>query len=105
MGVGTVTARAVPYLDYRHQGRMLKKISSRRAEHRPRRRRPGLAEYILGVAWAKSFPRDSAKWQPLSKLFTTQLIRASLEGQPQTVAFIEEAFEVNVRDLADHGSA
>ena len=54
--------------------------------------------------WAKSFPREGAKWQPLSKLFTTQLIRASLEGQPQTVSFIEDAFEVNLRDLADSGS-
>ncbi|WP_460966679.1 LEM-3-like GIY-YIG domain-containing protein [Pedococcus soli] len=105
VGVGTVTARAVPYLDYRHQGRLLKDFGLVEPNIDHDAEDPALTEYVLGVDWAKSFPREGAKWQPLSKLFTTQLIRASLEGQPQTVAFIEDAFEVNLRDLADQGSA
>lgn len=101
VGVGTVTARAVPYLDYRHQGRLLKDFDlvQPNIDHDPDD--PALAEYILEVTWAQAFPPEGAKWQPLSKLFTAQLIRASLEGQPQTGAFIEDAFDVKLRDLAD----
>ena len=62
---------------------------------------PALAEYILRVTWVNAVPREDAKWQQRSGLYSTQLIRASLEGQPQTVGFIEDPFAVKLRDLAD----
>jgi len=53
------------------------------------------------VTWVNAVPREDAKWQQSSGLYSTQLIRSSLDGQPQTVAFIEDAFDVTLRDLAD----
>jgi len=53
------------------------------------------------VTWVNAVPREDAKWQQRSGLFSTQLIRSSLDGHPQTVAFIEYAFGVTLRDLTD----
>ena len=101
VGVGTVSARAVPYLDYRHQGRLLKDFDLVQPNIAHDSEDPALAEYILRVTWVNAVPREDAKWQQRSGLYSTQLIRASLEGQPQTVGFIEDAFAVKLRDLAD----
>jgi hypothetical protein len=43
--------------------------------------------------------KSEAFFQSNAGLFTTQLIRASLSGQPKTIAFIEQAFNINVREL------
>jgi len=96
-----VSERAVPYLDYRHQGRLLKDFHLVQPNVDHDSGDPAQAEYILRVRWVTAVPRQDAKWQQRAGLFTTQLIRASLEGQPQTVAFIEDAFGVTLRDLAD----
>jgi hypothetical protein len=101
VGVGKVMARAVPYLDYRHQGRLLKDFDLAQENIDQDAGDPALTEYVLGVRWVNAVSRQEAMWQPSAGLFTTQLIRASLEGQPRTVAFIEDAFGVTLRDLAD----
>jgi len=101
VGVGTVSARAVPYLDYRHQGRLLKDFDLVQPNIAHDSEDPALAEYILRVTWVNAVPREDAKWQQRSGLYSTQLIRSSLDGQPQSVAFIEDAFGVTLRDLAD----
>lgn len=101
VGVGTVSRRAVAYLDYRHQGRLLKDFDLVQPDLDSASNDPSLSEYVLGVTWVKAFPRQEAKWQSHAGLFTTQLIRASLEGQPTTMAFIEDEFGVSLRDLAD----
>lgn len=101
VGVGKVAARAVPYLDYRHEGRLLQDndLVATSIDHDAENL--ALTEYVLKVRWVSAVPRSEAKWTPRSGLFTTQLIRASLENQPQTVEFIESAFAVKLRDLAD----
>jgi len=101
VGVGKVSARAVPYLDYRYQGRLLKDFDLVQPNMDHDSEDPALAEYILRVTWVNAVPREDAKWQQRSGLYSTQLIRSSLDGQPQTVAFIEDAFGVTLRDLAD----
>lgn len=58
-----------------------------------------LCEYAAAVRWIKAFPRESAKWKPRSGIYTTTHVRASLDGQPKTIAFIEEQFELNLCDL------
>ncbi len=59
------------------------------------------SEFVAPVKWIVSVERNKAKWKPKAGLFTTSHVRASLDGQPKTVAFLEEAFGVNVRELAD----
>lgn len=58
-----------------------------------------LSEYVCLVDWIRTFPREQAKRRKSPKLYTTTHVRASLEGQPETVKFIEEKFDVNLSDL------
>ena len=55
-------------------------------------------EYVATVKWLAAVDRTGAKWKPKSGLFTSQLVRASLDNQPDTVAFLEEEFGVNISE-------
>ena len=57
-----------------------------------------LSEYVCLVDWLKALPRNEAKWRASPKLYTTTHVRASLDGQPATLAFVEHAFGVSIRD-------
>ncbi|OOF13109.1 hypothetical protein BZG79_08585 [Salinivibrio sp. MA427] len=57
------------------------------------------SEYVALVDWIKTVPRNEAKWKSKSGLFTSQLIRASLDGQPETVKFLEQEFAVDFAEL------
>lgn len=57
------------------------------------------SEYVALVEWIRTVDRSQAKWKPKSNLYTTPLIRASLEKQPKTIEFIEQKFTVNLRNL------
>tara|TARA_R110001583_G_scaffold58651_5_gene174634 strand:- start:1132 stop:1317 length:186 start_codon:yes stop_codon:yes gene_type:complete len=39
--------------------------------------------------------RKDARWKSKSGLFTSQLVRASLDGQPATIEFLEAEFSVD----------
>lgn len=62
---------------------------------------PETSEYVCLVDWLKTVPRKEAKFTRSPKLFTTTHVRASLDGQPQTIQFLESAFELNIRDAAE----
>lgn len=59
----------------------------------------GLSEYVCLVDWIRTTQRAEAKKRSAPKLFTTTHVRASLDGQPETVKFLEGEFGINVRDL------
>ncbi|UOV09234.1 GIY-YIG nuclease family protein [Pseudoxanthomonas sp. F37] len=100
VGVGKVLARAVPYLDYRHEGRLLEHFDLVAKDMAENSDSVADSEYVLRVEWIVSVPRTEAKWEPNSGLYTTPLVRASLERQPQTISFVENAFGVQLRELA-----
>ena len=58
-----------------------------------------LSEYVALVDWIKWVPREQAKWRSTPKLYTTTHIRASLDGQPETIKFIEAQFGICIREL------
>ena len=60
---------------------------------------PELSEYVCLVDWVTTVRRKQAKWRSALKLYTTTHVRASLDGQPETVEFLEAEFGVNLRDL------
>jgi hypothetical protein len=60
---------------------------------------PKLSEYVCLVDWIRAVPRTEAKKRSAPKLFTTTHVRASLDGQPETVKFLEVAFGINVGDF------
>jgi len=55
------------------------------------------SEYVALVEWLKTCSRKEAKWRSKPKLYTTTWVRASLDGQPETVKFIEESFDIDIR--------
>jgi uncharacterized protein len=56
-----------------------------------------LSEYVCLVDWMKTVTREQAKWRTKSKLYTTTHVRASLDGQPDTVLFLEDQFGISIR--------
>lgn len=60
---------------------------------------PNKSEYVALVKWIKTFSRENAKWKPKSGLYTTTHVRASLDGQPKTIEYIEKEFDINLRKM------
>jgi hypothetical protein len=60
-----------------------------------------MSEYVAKVEWINAVPRDEAKMKRRAGIYTTTHVRASLDGQPKTVAFLEEAFELKFSKLFD----
>ena len=58
-----------------------------------------LSEYVCLVEWLATVPREHAKWRTAPKLYTTTHVRASLDGQPETVMFLEQEFKVPTREV------
>jgi hypothetical protein len=58
-----------------------------------------LSEYVCLVKWVKAVQRNQAKWRSTPKLYTTTHVRASLDGQPETLSFLEAQFGINIREL------
>ncbi len=100
VAVGKVTARAVPYLDFRYEGRLLNDFNLVAPQMWEHSDSPADSEYVARIHWVASVPRTEAKWQPNAGLYTTQLVRASLERQPITVSFVEREFNVSLKELA-----
>jgi len=51
------------------------------------------------VKWIKRVPANQAKWKSNSGLYTSRLIKASLEKQIKTLKFLEEEFGVSFPEL------
>ena len=58
-----------------------------------------MSEYVALVDWISSVNASDAKWKSKSGLYTTPLIKASLENQPMTVSYLEKAFNVSFEEL------
>ncbi len=57
------------------------------------------SEYVALVNWVSAVSRQEAKWKPKSGLFTSQLVKASLDNQPFTLKFLAQSFNVNLIEL------
>lgn len=98
VGIGVVVDKAVHVDDFRYKGKGVRDlplvepfiIDNCKNEK---------AEYLLKVNWKKSFDRTDAKWKSNSGLFTSQLIKASLQGQPRTLEYLEKEFVLKFSDL------
>lgn len=94
VGVGKVTETAVPARDFIYNGKHLKDLplqSTGLLKNSDNEK----TDYIVKIQWIKTVPKEEAKWQKGAGLFTTQLIKASLEAQPKTLEFIKELFGVS----------
>lgn len=98
VGIGLVEEKAVHVDDFRYLGKTIRDLELMEPfiidNHDNEK-----AEYLVKVKWLKSVDRKDAKWKKNNGLFTTQLIKASLLGQPQTIEFLEKSFDVRFSEL------
>lgn len=99
VGVGKVLRPACRYSEFHRKGRLLHEFGLRAPKMWENSENPEKSEYVIEVSWVKAVSRDRAKWRKRSGLFTTQLVRASLAGQPQTLQFVEKEFGVDLAAL------
>ena len=97
VGVGRILSRAVPIGEARIKGRRLLDSPLRCRKMDDNCDDPVRSEYVCQVEWLTKVPREKAKWRSKPKLYTTTHVRASLDGQPETVKFIEREFAVDFR--------
>ena len=79
VGIGVLTGRAKPIREVTIKGKPLLSYNLCCSNMH--------GEYVAPVRWAVDVERSQAKWKSNAGLFTTQLVRASLDGQPKTVSF------------------
>lgn len=100
VGIGKILTRARMIRDVNLDGTpllMLPLTAPKMSDHSEDKER---SEYVCLVKWLASLPGEQAKWQ--SGLYTGRLVRASLDAQPDTVAFLEREFGVCIRtELSD----
>jgi uncharacterized protein len=96
VGVGRVTHPARPYLEFRVDRKLLHDAGLVAPGMTTHAADPDRCEYPIAVEWIQSVPREQAKWQRKAGLFTTQLVKASLDGQPETLRFVEAQFGVKL---------
>ncbi len=56
------------------------------------------SEFLVNINWICAVDKSEAKWKRNSNLFTTQLIKASLDNQFQTTEFIQKEFGINIKE-------
>lgn len=98
VGIGKVVAKAIKVLDFRCHGKSLRDFPLVVANIFENSHNDN-SEYLLQVEWIKTVDRKEAKWKRNAGLFTTQLIKASLQSQPGTINFLEQEFEIKFSDL------
>lgn len=99
VGVGRIKAKAQMIRDVRIGDKQLLDLPLRCKNMNDHSDSSDLSEYVCIVDWLKTVPREEAKWRKTPKLYTTTHVRASLDGQPETVAFLEAQFGILMREL------
>ncbi len=98
VGVGNVTEKAVPVNDFKVGStplRNLNLIVPNIFENSENEK----SEYLIKVNWITSVDKVEAKWRKNSNLFTSQLIKASLDNQSSTLQFIEAEFNISLNEI------
>jgi len=98
VGIGRVKAKAVRVNDFTINSKSLRKFKLQE---------PNIfnnndndkSEYLVKIDWLKAVDSEQAKWKSKSGLFTSQLIKASLQAQQRTRDFLEIEFDVKFKDL------
>jgi uncharacterized protein len=98
VGIGIVKEKAVRVDDFKYNGKLvrdLKLVEPFIIDNHDNEK----SEYLVKVSWKSAVNREQAKWKKNGGLFTSQLIRASLQGQPETIEFLEKEFAVRFSEL------
>lgn len=101
VGIGKVVEKAKRVIDFRFDGKSLKNQNLASPDLFKNSDNEN-SEYLVKIKWIKSVPANEAKWRNNFGLFTTQLIKASLENQINTIKFLEKEFEVSFQNIMNN---
>ncbi|MDD2411517.1 MAG: GIY-YIG nuclease family protein [Bacteroidales bacterium] len=97
VGIGRVIEKAVPVNSFNIDNKSLREFDLKIPnifENSDNEK----SEFLVKIEWICAVEKSEAKWKKNSKLFTTQLIKASLDNQFQTIDFIQKEFGINIHD-------
>lgn len=99
VGIGRVTAEAVPARDFRIRNRALEQMQKQLKAPKICHDSDDLekCEWVICVEWLVKKKREDALWK--SGLFTTQQVRASMANQPKTLRYIEREWGVRFEEI------
>jgi len=99
VGIGRITQKAKPVREVYVDGGLLLQQELKCPQIAENSDDPDKSEYACLVDWISIRKRSEAYWKARSGLFTSQLVRASLDAQPLTAACLEEEFSVDFQEL------
>jgi len=99
VGIGRITHKAIPIRDVQIDGTPLLSLPLKSTGLKKNVNDDDNCEYIALVEWITVVDRCEAKWKSNSGIFTSQLVRASLDAQPKTIKYLEQEFSVKFDDL------
>ena len=99
VGIGRIIQKAMPIREVSIQQIPLAKHSLHCKNMSDNIESNELCEYVALVKWDVAVEPSEAKWQKKSGLYTTQLVRASLEDQKETRRFLEKEFAIDLKSL------
>lgn len=98
VGIGRITKKAVRANSFKINGKLLSSYNLKMPNVYTNSDNEN-SEFFVKVDWIKSVDRSNAKWKSKSNIFSTQLIKASLENQQYTIKFLESEFDLKFKDL------
>lgn len=99
VGVGRIKERAKMIKEVVVGGKPLLSLPLRCTHMGDNKDDRNLCEYVALVDWLSTVPKEKAKWRKSPKLYTATHIRALLDGQQETLRFIEEQFGITIGDI------
>ena len=99
VGIGRILQTARPIRDVSIQGKPLLSLDLICKNMGDNIDSDDLCEYVCLVEWLSTVDKTKAKWSKKSGLYTTTHVRASLDGQPDTINFLEKEFGLDIRNL------
>jgi hypothetical protein len=99
VGVGQIRDRARPIRTVTVSGKPLLQVALRSDGMNANVDSDELCEYVCTVDWKAAVDRSEAKWIAKSGLYTTPLIRASLDNQLATIEFLNQEFNLSMEEF------
>lgn len=98
VGIGRVVEKAVRIDDIKLNGKSLRQFDLR-VPKIFNNSDNDKSEFAVKIEWIRTVERKKAKWKSKSGLFTSQLIKASLQAQKATREFLEQEFDITFKEL------
>ena len=98
VGIGRVIKKAVRVDDFKINGKSLKSYNLK-VPNIYDNSENDKSEFPVEIKWIKTVDSKEAKWERDAGLFTSQLIKASLQGQRITREYLEKEFDIKFSDL------